>query len=245
MPLDSELSKRLEQRRGKADETDGPEGANVEPVRSRAFEARIDGELRSKLQTRSGGQAVKEPERTGDYKAPIDQELAQKLQKRQSQLETAKANDKLEDPGPKPGSNFESHIDKQLAEKLRKRNLVLEAKAAEGDVGDSAVADAEAEAADAGAREWGGDLDWELKEKLRQRRQVINSGDCFEKGQDDKKPSIASRPSPEEAEATEGRAEVPIQAAPKAKTKRRRFWWLFCCSLAITYYGIYQNFLAE
>ncbi|CAK9054029.1 unnamed protein product [Durusdinium trenchii] len=128
MPLDRELSQRLERRRGRAD-ADATSPAEPAVDRER-YEAHIDQELKSKLrqqselimrQTNSGmSDSCKRPTR---YEAHIDQELAKKLQKRQTELqlegEGRPRSTKVE--GLRGNSTFEAHIDNELAAKLRKR----------------------------------------------------------------------------------------------------------------------------
>ncbi|CAK9054026.1 unnamed protein product [Durusdinium trenchii] len=223
MPLDRELSQRLERRRGRAD-ADATSPAEPAVDRER-YEAHIDQELKSKLrqqselimrQTNSGmSDSCKRPTR---YEAHIDQELAKKLQKRQTELqlegEGRPRSTKVE--GLRGNSTFEAHIDNELAAKLRKR---LEVEMAPQTAAPAARLEKDEVRQNPGDGD--GDLDGELAQRLRQRRQVVNAqGDVFEKG-------------------AQQQVLDQIQSIPETKQKRR-FWWLFCCSLVVTAYGAYQ-----
>ena len=234
MPLDRELSQRLEKRR---DRTDADPVSPEPVVVDREYEAHIDQELKSKLRqqsellsrTKTDESEVKRPQKAETHSARIDQELAKKLQKRQSELQELEATGthaKAENL--RGGASFEAHIDNELAAKLRKR-LDVEARPLPEPVP---------------RREAEGDLDDELAQKLRQRRQVVNSGDIFQKD-----PQIPCNEHGATVVQQSKNAEEPIATTMdgtlESKPKKRRFWWLFCCSLVVAAYGAYRSIPAE
>eukprot|EP00435_Cladocopium_sp_Y103_P038234 s107_g10.t1 len=238
MPLDRELSQRLEKRRDRTD----ADPVSPEPVAvDRAYEAHIDQELKSKLRLQSelisrakteatGESELKRSAKADTHYARIDQELAKKLQKRQSELQELEATGEAKAEIFRSSAAFEAHIDGELAAKLKKR-LDVESR--------SLQADPELRRRAEETAPGEGDLDGELAQKLRQRRQVVNSqGDVFLKEQ-----------IPQEgAETKEVRstAEAPEKIHNMVPEKRkRRFWWLFCCSLVVAAYGAYQSIPVE
>mmetsp|Transcript_74098 Transcript_74098/g.90963 ORF Transcript_74098/g.90963 Transcript_74098/m.90963 type:complete len:239 (+) Transcript_74098:44-760(+) len=238
MPLDHELSQRLEKRRDRTHaDSVSPEMLAVD----RAYEAHIDQELKNKLRQQSElilrdnagtiATELKRLEKTATQSARIDQELAKKLQKRQSdlrELEATGGQAKAEDF--RTGASFEAHIDGELAAKLRKR-LDIESRPVP-------------EPAEPRRKEAEGtpesDLNGELAQKLRKRRQVVNSqGDVFQKDQDVQDVHAANEVQPAEAPHSE-----TVRSTVESKRKRR-FWWLFCCSLVVAAYGAYQSIHLE
>lgn len=241
MPLDRELSQRLEKRRDRTD----ADPVSPEPVAvDRAYEAHIDQELKSKLRLQSelisraktgstGESELKRPAKADTHYARIDQELAKKLQKRQSELQELEAMGEAKAEIFRSGAAFEAHIDGELAAKLRKRL----------DVESRSVPQAELEPRRRDAEETGlgeGDLDSELVQKLRQRRQVVNSqGDVFLK-------EVHIPQEGAETKEVRSTAEAPENIHNMVPEKRkRRFWWLFCCSLVVAAYGAYQSIAVE
>eukprot|EP00439_Symbiodinium_sp_Y106_P084655 s217_g26.t1 len=117
MPLDSELSQRLERRRVRAD--DATDVAEVKVEAERSFEAPIDQELRSKLLQQSANLSrpkaspgpAKAPE--AQYEARIDEELAKKIKKRQTDLEQMQGRGDLNKAETRPAAEFSAHIDPQ------------------------------------------------------------------------------------------------------------------------------------
>ncbi|CAE7255039.1 unnamed protein product [Symbiodinium sp. CCMP2456] len=244
MPLDSELSQRLERRRVRAD--DGTDVAEVKVEAERSFEAPIDQELRSKLRQQSANlsrpKASAGPEKATEaqYEARIDEELAKKIKKRQTDLEQMEGRGEANKAAAtRPAAEFGSHIDPQLAAKLKKRSTDIEQKQAQ-----VSPTKKQSQATDA-EDPLQGPMDQELVQKLRQRRNVVNTeGAHFEKEEDG---SISvSRKNSDSATAAEHAEEVqsalPQGLAPAApETKRRkRYWWLFCCGLVAAGYGAYQ-----
>lgn len=231
MPLDRELSQRLEKRRDRTD----ADPVSPEPVAvDRAYEAHIDQELKSKLRLQSelisraktgatGESELKRSAKADTHYARIDQELAKKLQKRQSDLQELEATGEAKAEIFRSGAAFETHIDGELAAKLRKRLDV--ASRAPQELEPRRSRDEETDLGE-------GDLDSELVQKLRQRRQVVNSqGDVF----------LKEVEIPQAGETKEVRsAEAPESIHNVPEKRKRRFWWLFCCSLVVAAYGAYQ-----
>jgi len=171
MPLDSELFRKLEQRRSESSRTPTPCKASNNDSRHSEDEvvgSRVDEELAAKLRRRQAQdsndvESVVSSAKNSNFQAPIDAELVEKLKRRQ---QTMHQKTEVQD-GSAGGASFQAPIDMELAEKLKRRKSTIRKQETAGYGAPESMRAKQAELEN---------TDGELAQKLTRRRHLNGEG---------------------------------------------------------------------